>query len=69
MASRTDRQGATTHVSRHNGHGPKAPRQRFAVKQNRCVRGQPIKGKTAPWFLKYPLSRPESKRRRLAEAA
>ena len=43
--------------------------RRFAVPINRCVRGMPVKGNMAPWFLKHALSRPEYKRRRLAEVA
>jgi len=44
-------------------------RSRFAIPTNRCVRGQPIKGNTAPWFLKHYGSRPKYKRRQLSEAA
>lgn len=57
--------GATTHASRHNGHGRKEPRYRFAVP----VLKRP-KGKTAPWFLKQFGSRPAHKLRRpLADVA
>jgi len=44
-------------------------RSRFAIPTNRCVRGQPIKGQIAPWYLKHALSRPAYKRRQLAEVA
>jgi len=33
------------------------------------LRGQPVKSKGAPWYLKQQGSRPEYKRRRLTEAA
>ncbi len=60
---------ATTHVSRHNGHGPSMGHPRFAIPTNRCVKGQPVKGQTAPWFLKRWGSRPVYKLKRLSEAA
>lgn len=52
----------TTHSSKHNGHGRKEPRMRFAIKSTGLVRGEPTKGKTAPWFLRQWGSRPASKR-------
>lgn len=57
------RGNGTTHASRHNGHGPSLGHPRFAIPTNRCVRGQPVKGKVAPWFLKVALSKPIYKRR------
>lgn len=51
----------TTHSSRHNGHGRREPRMRFAIKSTGLVRGQAIKSKTAPWFLRQWGSRPAHK--------
>lgn len=48
----------TTHSSPHNGHGQTVARQRFAIKSTGLVRGERVKGKTAPWFLRSWGSRP-----------
>lgn len=50
---------ATTHSSKHNGHGQTVPRFRFAVGTSGLVRGAPVKSKTAPWYLKQFGSRPQ----------
>lgn len=59
----------TTHTSRHNGHGHKVARSRFAIPTVGHVRGQPEHGKSAPWWLKHWGSRPTYKQRRAFAAA
>ncbi len=51
---------ATTHNSRHNGHGPRVSRPRYAIATTGLVRGAPLKSKrVAPWYLKAWASRAE----------
>ena len=50
---------ATTHTSRHNGHGPTIRHRPFATPIKGNPRGQAARGNNAPWFLtRRHLSKP-----------
>ena len=59
----------TTHQSRHNGHGQRIPRSRFAIKMTGHPVGVPTHGKNSPWYLKGWRSKPQKPARMLERVA